>query len=353
MNTAHHSWISIRHSLRGPVGWLVLMNVIVYGFLLARILASLLSGSSTSALLLNGLNDQISRLEIIADGPCNSMGMQQFQRGEIGPIFNLPQGVAPLPPATNRPAAPAALGSSSAAPTDPAQVPGKAAAPPGPSGEMLNPEGLRLLVHQSVVRVLTDKASGTGFAIGPSIVVTNRHVIEDSNPGSITVTSKFLGNEPVLAKLLFTSPDSQVGNPDFAVLELQGGMPLVPLMVGSEPMPLDNVVAAGFPSITVRSDIDEVSPDVVFSQGEVSVVQPQSNGVGLVIHTASIAPGSSGGPLINRCGTIVGVNTFVGVGEQAEGRALYALSPVALAEYLSSVVVAFRQTSSECVSGGG
>jgi S1-C subfamily serine protease len=218
---------------------------------------------------------------------------------------------------------------------------------------MLNPDGLRSLVQQSVVRVLTDKVSGTGFAVSPNIIVTNRHVIEDAGSGNILVTSKFLGDEPVQAKLLFSSANSEIGNPDFAVLEIQGGKPLQPLNVGSDPKPLDNVVAAGFPGITVELDRDSVSPDVVFTQGDVSVVQPQPNGVDLVIHTASIAPGSSGGPLINRCGTVVGVNTFVRTGEQSEGRALFALSPVALAEYLSSVAVTFRQVSSECVAGGG
>ena len=351
MNSPHLGWTSIRQSLGGPVGWLVLLNVLVFGFLLARFIASLIFGVPTSTLLVNGLQDQISRLEVIANGPCDSTAMQQFQRGEIGP---LPEGVDITtiisPEAQSNPAPAGEV--SNAAPTSPSQTPNRAATPIGPPGQMLKPEGLRGLVQQSVVRVMTDEASGTGFAISPKIIVTNRHVVEDAASGNITVTSKFLGPIPVPAKLIFVSSDSQFGSPDFAVLELQGGKPLMPMAVGSDPLPLDNVVAAGFPDISVRSDNDTVSPDVVFTQGEVSVVQPQSNNVGLVIHTASIAPGSSGGPLINRCGIVVGVNTFVGVGDQAEGRALYALSPVALEQYLTSVAVTFQKASSVCASGG-
>ena len=177
-------------------------------------------------------------------------------------------------------------------------------------------------------------------------------MIENAGAGRIFVTSKFLGPEPVPAELVASSPDSTVGNLDFAVLVLHGGKPLVPVLVGSDPKPLDSVVAAGFPGLTVSSDTDGVSPDVVFSQGEVSVVQPQPNGVGLVIHTANIAPGSSGGPLLNRCGTLVGINTFVSTGDQAEGRALYSLSPDALAAYLTSVGTDFRRAPSDCVSVG-
>jgi energy-coupling factor transporter ATP-binding protein EcfA2 len=161
------------------------------------------------------------------------------------------------------------------------------------------------------------------------------------------------GAAPVPAKILFTTPDSEFGNPDFAVLELQSGRPLEPLSLGSDPKPLDNVVAAGFPGLTISSDVDTVSPDVVFSQGEVSVVQPRSSEVSLVIHTANFAPGSSGGPLINRCGTVVGVNTFLQAGTEFEGRALYSLSSVALVSFLSSVGVPFQYVPSECVSGGG
>jgi S1-C subfamily serine protease len=154
------------------------------------------------------------------------------------------------------------------------------------------------------------------------------------------------------AELVASSLDSTIGNLDFAVLVVRGGKSLVPLPVGDEPSPLDSVIAAGFPGLTVSSDPDGVSPDVVFSQGEVSVVQPQPNGVGLVIHTANIAPGSSGGPLLNRCGVLVGVNTFVGTGDQADGRALYSLSPAALADYLTSVGLDFRHALPDCASGG-
>lgn len=319
------------------MGLIALVTFSVYLVLLVRILAQVLFGPSTPLLLSTALENQIGRLNEIAGGSCESVGMQQFQRGEIGPI----------PSADGSAEQAALLPQQSAEGTVQQSSPSVSGRP----NRTLSSNELRQLVQQSVVRVLTDEGSGTGFAIGPNLVVTNRHVIEGAREGSISVTSKFLGTTPVEANLVAASPGLDFGNADFAVVELQGGTDLVPAKLGTDPKPLDNVIAAGFPAISVRSDPDELTPDVVFSQGEVSVVQLQSNGIGLVIHTANIAPGSSGGPLLNRCGTIVGINTFVTMGEEAEGRALYSLSPLALAGYLSSEGIGFQSAFSDCGLG--
>jgi len=75
----------------------------------------------------------------------------------------------------------------------------------------------------------------------------------------------------------------------------------------------------------------------LFTSGDVNTVQPQASGVSLIIHTADISPGSSGGPLVDKCGVVVGVNTFVmAPGDSAEGRRLYALSSDTLRKFLAS-----------------
>ena len=136
------------------------------------------------------------------------------------------------------------------------------------------------------------------------------------------------------------------------MLQIENGKALTSLNVGDDPQPLESVVAAGYPGLTIQTDSNEIIPDVVYSQGDVSVVQPQSNGVSLVIHTANISPGSSGGPLVNRCGTVVGVNTFVSNGDESTGRALYSLSGKTLAGFLRGSSIAFNKPSAaECASG--
>ena len=194
--------------------------------------------------------------------------------------------------------------------------------------------------------------TGTGFAISADTIVTNRHVIEQARDGQLFVTSKYLGPAPVRASILVSTSNSEPGSLDFAVLRVENGKALIPFNIGDDPQPLESVVAAGYPGLTVQTDSSDTIPDVVFSQGDVSVVQPQSSGVRLVIHTANISPGSSGGPLINRCATVVGVNTFIASGDQYTGRALYSLSSQTLADFLRASSIPFNKPSTnECGSG--
>jgi S1-C subfamily serine protease len=321
------------------------LNIIVFGALFVRLVLIWYFPSQTDVLLLQGLTDQRSRLEALVAGPCDSAGMESYRRGEIGPL---------LVEGRSGNASPSSEGddqstegrsnspSNSAGTTDVGRSPATGAV-------MLSSSDLRSLIDSSVVRVLTHSMSGTAFAISPKLLVTNRHVIESADGQGIAITSKHLGTEPIEVKLIRSTADSEYGNSDFAVLEIVGAKELVPLRIGDDPQPLESVVAAGYPGITIQSDSNEVVPDVVFSQGDVSVVQPQPNGVNLVIHTANIAPGSSGGPLVNRCGTLVGINTFVSRGTEFEGRALYSLSAKTLSEFLKGTSIPFEGSgSAEC-----
>jgi hypothetical protein len=356
---------------------LIALTVLVFGFLLLRVLLarfevpvlSQLWAPNPNVLLLDALQQQRDRLDVILAGPCDSPGMGQYLRGEIGPLirYEAPSTPSPTPgdgsvetpPAVNpkpgtseggdTPPSPPAILPDQSNSNIPVPAPG---APQLGSGEVLPPAQLRGLVGQSVVLVRAALMSGTGFAISPNTIVTNRHVVAQARDGQFFITSKYLGTEPVPARLLVTTADSEFGNSDFAVLQLQGGKPLTPLNIGDDPQPLESVIAAGYPGLAVETDSNDDTPDVVYSQGDVSVVQPQPNGTSLVIHTANISPGSSGGPLIDRCGTVVGVNTFVTTGDGATGRALYSLSGTTLAAFLKESSVDFnRPSATQCGAG--
>lgn len=354
------------------VGWIAVyvlaaLNVIAFGILLFKFLWPWFTGPHTDVLLLDGLRDQHKRLEILVEAPCGSPDLERYQRGEIGPVIRSEAPAQyPSPAETLEPGTATVPGTeppaTSSNPPETAPTEPPPASPPSNSttlsgGDILPPAKLRELVEHSVVRVLAVQGTevvmtGTGFAISPDTIVTNRHVVAGTNDDQFFIVSKYLGEEPVKAKLLTKTANAEFGDPDFAVLRLENGKPLTPLNIGGNPKPLDSVVAAGFPGVTIQLDRNDTIPDVVYSQGDVSVVQPQSNGVSLVIHTANIAPGSSGGPLINRCGTLVGVNTFVHSGERSEGRILYALSGKSLAEFLKDSTISFSTPSAgECGSG--
>jgi S1-C subfamily serine protease len=64
-----------------------------------------------------------------------------------------------------------------------------------------------------------------------------------------------------------------------------------------------------------------------------------------------MSTGSSGGPLVNRCGNVVGVNTFIGAREdQFTDRSLYALSATSLRGFLEQSGQRYTKMSSVCTS---
>jgi S1-C subfamily serine protease len=221
---------------------------------------------------------------------------------------------------------------------------------------MLTQEQLVALLEAATVRVLvfSDQMKylghGTGFFIDKNTVVTNRHVIEAGK--RFAITSSFLGKEPLPARLIAATRDSEYTNPDFAVLRAEKVPANVrALALSTQPKLLQTVVASGFPSSEIRVDANLVTPNTVFSQGEVSVLQPQPNNMVLVLHTARIATGSSGGPLVNRCGNVVGVNTFIGAQtDKFSDRSLYALSGNALRIFLDQSGVSYTKIPNDCSS---
>ena len=91
-------------------------------------------------------------------------------------------------------------------------------------------------------------------------------------------------------------------------------------------------------------------PTAVTSSGEVTTVHPSSGdpSVTLVGHTAQIGHGNSGGPLVDRCGFVAGVNTF---GVEARGdEAAFALSAGSLATVLTTWGVQFEKAPAPCPS---
>lgn len=165
-------------------------------------------------------------------------------------------------------------------------------------------------VLDSVVAVQARESGrvGTGFRVAvPGIVVTNAHLVADAAEVDVVLrdgtrrTARVLGRTP---------------NYDIAALELDdSGLP--PLHSGSglaDARVGDPVLAVGFP----HGQADAVTSGTVRSLN-----QPVRLGDGAELEAvqtdASITPGSSGGPLVNMRGEVLGVLTAIAIPISATG----------------------------------
>ena len=144
--------------------------------------------------------------------------------------------------------------------------------------------------------------SGTGVIFAPSgLVLTNNHVIEKSK--IITVTMEDGTQEK--ANLIGSDPMS-----DLAVLKLPNGpYSYLPLSVDNGPRVGDWVIAIG--NALALPGGPTVTVGVISALGRSLEV---ANGITLfdLIQTDTVInPGSSGGPLLNLSGELVGINTAV------------------------------------------
>ena len=206
------------------------------------------------------------------------------------------------------------------------------------------------LLQQSSVRILTSESYGSGFFIDEQRIVTNRHVVEPGLNSAIFAASKSLGPIPVPVRVVAMTENAEIGEPDFAVLQLlQPVATLSPLRLAPDPTPLSEVIAVGFPGLLTELDVDQVTPSPIFSSGRVTTVKAQPSGTDFVFHTADISSGNSGGPLVNFCGEVVGVNTFViAENDHIGGRALSALSPSSLRHFLDKHGIAYQLSAGGC-----
>jgi hypothetical protein len=167
----------------------------------------------------------------------------------------------------------------------------------------------------SVVRVIVKLRdsyfSGTGFVVGSGgLVVTNHHVIKGAE-NSWALSKHADGKlREYTASVVWTSPEY-----DLALLKVEGLN--APALVLAEPLPLKGttVTAIGYPTIAdtaLRSD--SALGESTVTQGVVGrIVRASWKGddspIFILQHSAAVNSGNSGGPLMDSCGRVVGVNT--------------------------------------------
>ena len=273
-----------------------------------------------------------------------------------------------LPPGPGDPGAPG-----DAAPISPRELvappPSQLAVPEPPSSRPPGAEGvpaartLADLLDAATVLVIAPKAdgesvsTGTGFFVGPNTIVTNAHVVDGAG-ADIFVTSEAL-REVHPARLAGSTGPPEIGRPDFALLQVDDvGDATATFVLSPTVDKLDNVVAPGFPGVIMETDANyqallggdaAAAPELTAQSGAVTVIQTFPTGTEIIIHSADISPGNSGGPLVDTCGRVVGVNTFVNPDQQGTLRRLnYSLHTRELQRFLDGAGIAYDLSEDAC-----
>ncbi len=148
------------------------------------------------------------------------------------------------------------------------------------------------------------RGRGSGFIVdGEGLVVTNHHVVD----GAPSVQVRLSDGRRFDAKVVGSDPAT-----DLALLRLDGAdaLPVVSLGDSGSLEVGDWVVALGNPMGLEHS----ATVGILSGKGRGSLGLYRDSYIDFLQTDADIAPGSSGGPLFNLRGEVVGINTAVGSG---------------------------------------
>lgn len=226
-------------------------------------------------------------------------------------------------------------------------------------------ENLSQALERATVLVLAPTVDegvsiGSGFVVGPSTIITNQHVVANAaDPDRILVVNKALGGlKPARLKARTEAAPEGTISADFAILEAPDVQSLPALPLSTALKRGDSVHAAGYPAFALETDesyrrlletADTSSlPEIVETQGLVTALQNPEGELPLVLHQAEIDRGNSGGPLVDLCGRVVGVNTFGRLNAETGYRVNIALKVDALARFLDGAGIAVPVAAEVC-----
>ncbi|MBQ4133235.1 MAG: trypsin-like peptidase domain-containing protein [Desulfovibrionaceae bacterium] len=194
------------------------------------------------------------------------------------------------------------------------------------------PETIAALAEQAVVLVLAAKGNdaqlGTGFFYAPGLVLTNAHVV--SGYTDFYIINKTLGRL-IAGQVVACGKNAEE---DFAVIKLEdpAAAGIYPLTFSTGVKRTDRVSAWGYPALITMADPklaallqgdETAAPEIVYSEGVVSMIVDDSPQ--LIVHTAEISQGNSGGPSMDKNGRVIGINTLIKPDQESNRQANFCI----------------------------
>jgi len=177
-------------------------------------------------------------------------------------------------------------------------------------------------LKEAVVRVETDRASGSGFVVSSDgFILTNHHVVA----GFTDVMISWDGGDRLIAGRVVGRSSCA----DLAVVDVDGSDYVFLEWSGAPIIAAQEVRVVGFPRGTTQ---------LTFKPGEISKEQiepdPSTPTTRVLEHSAQTNRGSSGGPVVNEHGEVVGVHYAAFVLEEAATREPFAIHGADASDYV-------------------
>lgn len=213
----------------------------------------------------------------------------------------------------------------------------------------------RNVVRVALVATKGDNAyfvgHGSGVVVAPDKVLTNAHVVEltRDEPDIVIGVIPPEGTQSYGARIIAFSP----GN-DLALLQITGGRLSPATFFAGATQDGQDVVAIGYPANVDRAQgmnlADIIQPmSAVKTTGTISSGR-SSKQYDTILHTAPMAMGNSGGPLVDNCGRVLGLNSFGSMSDGSDAEYGFAVSNREIASFLRQAGIQPLRTIAPCRS---
>ena len=143
---------------------------------------------------------------------------------------------------------------------------------------------------QQTAKAQPSISTGSGFVVSPRRIVTNQHVVDDCTSVSVR-----FGDHTSPAKVVASTSRN-----DLALLAFTDNIG-IPVAVRAGASLGEDLTVAGFPLAGL------LSSDLIVTSGQVNSMAGLGNDPTMLQISAPVQPGNSGGPLLDRSGSVVGV----------------------------------------------